>query len=184
MRLPPAPPFRGVSAITLPGAGLTMDLWVNMKMNNILLSSHGTEGAQAAERMAINLSSRQTTLHHLIVVPDLWKGMMGDDWLNNGISRDRYARYLESELGREVEEHCQRVQTQAEGKGVRYRKTVVLGKPNDCLLSNCCEADYDLVVMGSPRPRGKPGIRSRMATEPLARSLTVPLLIVPYPTDA
>ncbi len=152
-----------------------------MNLKNILLSSHGTEGAQAAERMAIELSSQQTTLHHLIVVPDLWKGMMGDDWLNNGVSRDRYARYLESELGREVEEHCERVQSRAEEKGIGYRKSVLLGKPNDCLLNSCRESDYDLVVMGSPRPKGKSGIRSRMLLEPLVRALPVPLLIVPYP---
>ncbi len=152
-----------------------------MHIQHILLSSHGTEGAQAAERMAVDLASKQTTLHHLIVVPDLWKGMMGDDWLNNGITRDRYARYLESELGREVEAHCQRVQTHTEDKGARYRKTVVLGKPEACLLSSCREADYDLVVLGSPRPRGTSGLRSRMATDRVARSLPVPLLMVPHP---
>ncbi len=150
-------------------------------MQNILLSSHGTEGARAAERMAIELAPPDATLHHLIVVPDLWKGMMGDDWLNNGVSRDRYARYLESELGKEVEEHCERVQHQAEEKGIRYRKTVVLGKPEACLLKRCQEEEYDLVVMGSPRPRGTPGIRSRMATDRVTRALPVPLLLVPHP---
>lgn len=150
-------------------------------MNNILLSSHGTEGARAAERMAIELAPADATLHHLIVVPDLWKGMMGDDWLNNGVSRDRYARYLESELGREVEEHCERIRSRAGEKGLRYRNTVVLGRPEACLLRRCREADYDLVVMGSPRPKGTPGLRSRMATERVTRALPVPLLLVPHP---
>jgi 2-isopropylmalate synthase len=39
----------------------------------------------------------------------------------------------------------------------------------------------ELVVIGSPRPAGVRGLRSRMQMETLVRALTVPLLIVPYP---
>jgi len=153
------------------------------RARNILLPSHGTVGAQAAERMAFSLSMIGTSIHHLIVVPDLWKGMMGDDWLNNGITRDRYARYLESELGREIEDHCERVRTKAKEMGIYYSTRIVLGKPDKCLIEACNDADYDLVVIGSPRPKGVSGLRSRMATEPLAKALSLPLLIVPYPND-
>ncbi|HDZ79452.1 MAG TPA: universal stress protein, partial [Gammaproteobacteria bacterium] len=52
-------------------------------LNHVLLASHGTVGAQAAEQMAIRMCSSGAKLHHLIVVPSLWKGMTGDDWLNN-----------------------------------------------------------------------------------------------------
>jgi len=38
-----------------------------------------------------------------------------------------------------------------------------------------------LVVIGSPRPAGQRGLRSRMQLESLVRSLAVPLLIVPHP---
>lgn len=148
---------------------------------NILLSSHGTEGAQAAERMALEMCTENASINHLVVVPDLWKDMMGDDWLNNGITRDRYGRYIESELGREIDQHIQRVQSQAETRGISYHCEIVVGKPDTCLTQACKDANYDLVVMGSPRPKGKPGLRSRMATEPLTKSLDTPLLIVPYP---
>lgn len=150
---------------------------------HILLSSHGTVGAQAAERMVFELCTQGTAIHHLIVVPELWKGMMGDDWLNNGVTRDRYARYLESELGREIDEHCERIRNQAKEKGAHYSSEIVLGKPDQCLINACNDTAYDLVVIGSPRPKGIPGLRSRMATEPLAKALSLPLLIVPYPND-
>ncbi len=148
---------------------------------NILLASHGTAGAQAAERLAVSLCAANGQIHHLLVVPDLWKGMMGDDWLNNGITRDRYGRYLESELGREVDEHCKRMEALADRNGLRYSLQVVQGKPDKCLLDACQNADYDLVVMGSPRPKGISGLRSRMTLEPLVRGLAIPLLIAPYP---
>jgi len=109
--------------------------------------------------------------------------MMGDDWLNNGITRDRYARYLESELGREIDDNCARISQLAKQKGIPYTSKILLGKPDKCLVEACNDADYDLVIIGSPRPKGTPGLRSRMATEPLVKSLTQPLLIVPYPND-
>lgn len=49
----------------------------------ILLASHGTPGARAAERAAFDLCAADGRLCHLVIVPDFWKGMLGDDWLNN-----------------------------------------------------------------------------------------------------
>ena len=152
-----------------------------MSANHILLASHGTEGAQAAEQMALSLCTPGTRLHHLLVVPTLWEGMTGDDWLNNGSTRDRFRRYLESELGREVDEHCERVAALAREKDVEYSNEVIVGEPEECLLQASRKRDFELVVMGSPRPKGIKGLRSRMSTEPLTRSLSIPLLIVPYP---
>jgi nucleotide-binding universal stress UspA family protein len=147
----------------------------------VLLASHGTDGAQAAERLAISLCATSGKIHHLLVVPDLWKGMMGDDWLNNGITRDRYARYLESELGREADEHSRRVQDMAASNNLGYSLQLVLGKPDKCMVDACRNENYDLVVMGSPRPKGVSGLRSRMTLEPLVRGLAIPLLIAPHP---
>lgn len=152
-------------------------------VNHVLLASHGTEGAMAAEKMTLNVCNKGAMLHHLIVVPTLWEGMTGDDWLNNGTTRDTFRRYLESELGREVDEHCVRIQAAAEEHDLDYRKTIVVGEPEECLLDACKDDEYDLVIMGSPRPKGKKGIRSRMSVEPLVKLLPFPLLIVPYPNE-
>jgi nucleotide-binding universal stress UspA family protein len=147
----------------------------------ILLASHGTPGARAAERKAFALCGPGTTLHHLIVVPDFWKGMMGDDWLNNAGTRDTYGRYVEGELENEVRRHVASLQRQAARRRIRYRPEVAFGKPEQCLQERLARGRVDLVVLGAPRPRGKSGLRSYMVTEKLLRALTVPALIVPYP---
>jgi len=151
--------------------------------NNILLASHGTEGAQAAEVMAFKLCKKGGHVHHLIVVPSLWQGMTGDDWLNNGSTRDRYRRYLETELGKEIDEHCLTVQQQSEQQGIHYHRDIQLGKPDQCLIDYSKQQAFDLVVIGSPRPKGVPGLRSRMNTETLVKKLGIHLLIVPFPDD-
>jgi len=152
-----------------------------MTTNNILLASHGTEGAMAAEKMALSLCEKGARLHHLLVVPTLWQGMTGDDWLNNGSTRDVFRRYLESELGKEVDEHVERISSMAKARSVTYSNELIVGEPEECLLNACKKQVFELVVMGSPRPKKVKGLRSRMSTEPLSRSLSIPLLIVPYP---
>jgi nucleotide-binding universal stress UspA family protein len=147
----------------------------------VLLASHGTDGAMAAEKMALSLCKEGTALHHLLVVPTLWEGMTGDDWLNNGSTRDTFRRYLESELGKEVDEHCERISSQAEAMSVIYTNELIVGEPDECLLDTCKNQDFELVVLGSPRPKGIKGLRSRMSTKSIFKSLTIPLLIVPYP---
>ena len=149
---------------------------------NILLASHGTPGAQAAERMALTLAAPGAQLVQLVVVPDFWKGMMGDDWLNNASTRDVYGRHVERQLEREIAQEVQRVSTQAQAAGLRYENRVVLGKPAECLLACAATVQPELVVIGSPRPAGSPGLRSRMQIETLVRGLRSPLFIVAHPS--
>lgn len=150
-------------------------------LKQILLASHGTPGARAAERAALALCGPKTTLHHLVVVPDFWKGMMGDDWLNNAMTQETYGRYVESQLEDEVRSHVRRLQKLAAKRRIRYRPDMMLGKPTDCLIEHAKRPGLNLVVMGSPRPRGETGLRSRIDTEKLVRALRVPLLIIPHP---
>lgn len=150
--------------------------------NRLLLASHGTEGAQAAEQMVLQLCQHGGKIHQIVVVPDLWKGMTGDDWLNNGSTRNSFRRYLEGELEKEIREHVDRMRDMTTTQDIGYSAEVVVGKPSECLIEASSKEDFDLVVMGSPRPKNKRGLRSRMATEPLVRALSAPLLIVPYPS--
>jgi nucleotide-binding universal stress UspA family protein len=150
---------------------------------NILLASHGTEGAQAAEQMAIELCKKGGHVHHLIVVPKrLWEGMTGDDWLNNGSTRNTFRRYLEDQLAQEVQEHQERVSNAAKSKNLNYTTEVIVGEPEECLINTSQREAFDLVIMGSPRPKGKTGLKSRMLTDS-TRTLTVPTYIVPYPDE-
>lgn len=151
-------------------------------LKHILLASHGTEGGRAAERKAFELCGPDTTLHHLIVVPEFWKGMMGDDWLNNAATRDAYGDYVESQLQEEIQAYVKEVRQQAEQRGLKYEFEVTVGDPTAALLARIQRGQLDLVVVGSPRPKGISGFRSRVRLEKLLSGLPVPLLIVPYPT--
>ena len=152
-----------------------------MNPKKILCASHGTPGAKAAESAALELCSEGTALHHLIVVPDFWKGMMGDDWLNNAASRDRYGKYVEGQLDGEVAEVVERLGRATEARGATFSYHAQLGKPADCLVEASRRDAFDLIVIGSPRPKGSEGLRSRMELEPLAQNLSSLLLIVPHP---
>lgn len=107
--------------------------------------------------------------------------MMGDDWLNNSSTRDAYGRHVERQLESEIEAEVARVRDLAREAGLRYERRVVLGKPAECLLEAAAMLAPDLVVIGSPRPPGSRGLRSRMHVDTLTRGLAAPLLIVPHP---
>jgi nucleotide-binding universal stress UspA family protein len=147
----------------------------------ILLASHGTPGARAAERVALELAAPGAAIFHLVVVPEFWRGMMGDDWLNNASTRAAYGRHVEAELAREIEEHRAALEQAVQAGGRRYEIRVVVGQPDAALLDYAAKLRPDFVVIGAPRPKGAPGLRSRMRVEKLVGPLAAPLLVVPHP---
>lgn len=152
-----------------------------MNIEKVILASHGTTGARKAEQKAIDFCLQSgATLHQLYVVPDFWKGMLGDDWLNNAITQSRFGNYVESELARDAAIELERLAEICNKAGITCSSEVLLGKPARCLITVCEQGNFDLAVIGSPRPKGTTGLRSRMDPELLARSLTIPLLTVPY----
>jgi nucleotide-binding universal stress UspA family protein len=161
--------------------GTGIFLFAMPDFTHILIASHGTPGAQAAEQAALAWCCAGGRLSHLVVVPDLWRGMMGDDWLNNASTRDTYGKYVESELQREIDVHVGRLRSQAAAAGIAYEFRVILGKPTECLLAYSRETAPALVVIGAPRPKGLLGLRSRMHPERLVVALTAPLLVIPHP---
>ncbi|MES9826278.1 MAG: universal stress protein [Candidatus Thiodiazotropha endolucinida] len=152
-----------------------------MNPKRILCASHGTDGARAAEEQALRLCHNDVALHHLIVVPEFWKGMMGDDWLNNAVTRERFGNYLEGQLDSEVAEVVERLDRAAQENGAEFSCESRFGKPAECLVDASRGRAFDLVVIGSPRPKGMHGLRSRMDIGTLVRELRIPLLIVPHP---
>lgn len=149
-----------------------------------MLASHGTAGALAAEKEAIALCADGAQLSHLIVVPDFWKGMMGDDWLNNSSTRDDYGDYVESQLESEIRQQVDKLSKIADKKKIKYDYTVVVGKPAEVMLEATKEGKFDIAIIGSPRPKGKKGLRSRMDLDLIARDLNIPILIMPYPDQS
>ena len=159
-----------------------------MTFKHVLLASHGTVGSEAAVTFALQLCQRDgAALHHLVVVPEFWKGMMGDDWLNNGVSRDRFARYLESELDSEISQHLENVIAQAEQASVKYSHEIHVGEPTEKLIDVATQQStgrFDLVVMGSSRPKKVTGLKSKIDLNKLSRELIIPFCVVPYPDSA
>lgn len=154
-----------------------------MQPKRILLASHGTLGAMAAETVALETCDRGGLLYQLLIVPDFWKGMMATDWRNQSVARNEFARHLESELEKEIREHRDRVRRGAQTRGIDYDFALAQGDPAELLLEFVSTHEIELVVAGAPRPRGTLGFRSRMLTDRVLRSLTVPLLMVPRPHD-
>jgi len=152
-----------------------------IKTKRILLASHGSPGARAAERLALSVCPRGGLLYHLVVVPEFWKGMMGDDWLNNISTREIFKEYVENSLEAEVMAEARRVKREAGKRGLRYEIEMAFGKPSECLLARLRKTRMDLVVLGSLRPKRRTGLRSRMLTDDVLREIKIPLLIVPYP---
>ena len=150
-------------------------------MKHILLASHGTEGAQAAEKKVLQMCAANVCVTHLLVVPEFWKDMLGDDWLNNVATRKRFEHYLEAELNGEVQGHIRRVRRDLMESGADISHEVVLGRPDRCLVNACEQVAFDLVVMGAPRPKGIAGLCSHMATRHAVRRLNTPHLVVPHP---
>lgn len=148
---------------------------------NILLASHGTEGAIAAEDMALRICAAAGHIDHLVVVPEFWRNMTGDDWLNNGATRDRFRDYLDDALRQDIDQQCQRVNQKASDRELTCQHIVLLGEPEESLLHQARTHAYDLIVIGSPRRGGKSGLRSTMLTKKLVHVLETALLIVPHP---
>lgn len=144
----------------------------------LLLAHHGTAGAEQAAELALSLAvPGRTRLLHLYVVPDFWGGMQGDDWLNNAWTRDAFADHVENQLEQEARSRMGAVAARCAGAGVACAPILRYGKPAECLIAAAREGGADLVVIGPPRPKGEPGLRSRMDLETLARGLAAPLLI-------
>ena len=147
----------------------------------MLLASHDTAGAQAAERAALDALDAGGTLHHLVIVPEFWQSITGDGWRINASTEHQFCDYLEGQIEREILEHLGRVNAEARARGIRYSASSRHGRLEDCLIAASREGAYDLVVIGAPRPKGQPGFRSRINLDKLTRGLRVPLVVVPRP---
>ena len=149
--------------------------------NKVLLASHGTPGAQAAEHALFNMQLANTEVVHLYVIPDFWEHMLGDDWLNNQITQERFGNYLESELMHEAKITINRVGTAFKKRNITCNNLLLYGDPEQSLLDTCEKYDFKFIVTGSPRPRFLTGLQSRMTTHALIKTLTTSHLQIPYP---
>ncbi|MFA4968742.1 MAG: universal stress protein [Sulfuritalea sp.] len=148
----------------------------------LLLCHHGTTGALAAETLAYEIAlPGTTTLVHCLVVPKLWAGMQGDDWLNNASTRDAFGNYLEGMLEGDAKRELAAVALRCKERGLAHESVMRYGDQAETVLAIAGETGADLVVIGSPRKKGEEGLNSRMELDKLVRGLKCPLLIAPHP---
>lgn len=154
-----------------------------LNTHTLLLAHHGTPGAVLAESLAFDLAiPEQTRIIHLLVVPDLWEGMQGDDWLNNAWTRDTFARYVEGLLEKDTAEQLRALEARCKERQLEYQSVVRLGDPTECLIDTAANMPATMVVIGPPRPKGMLGYRSGLNLDTLVRKLHIPLLIANRPT--
>lgn len=151
------------------------------RARRIMLASHGTPGARAAEQAALHALERGGLLHHLIIIPEFWRHMSGDGWRINASTEHAFCDYLEGQIEAETRAELQRVHGDAVARGLSYRARSETGPLAETLIGIANAGDYELVMIGAPRPRGQVGLRSRMDVAKLVRGLRVPLVIVPIP---
>jgi nucleotide-binding universal stress UspA family protein len=148
----------------------------------LLLCHHGTKGAQCAEALAYELAEPGvTTIVHCLVVPELWSGMQGDDWLNDASTRDDFGNYVENMLENDAKRELAGVENHCKERGLAYRSVMQFGDPADIVLKVAAEVGADIVVIGPPRIKGEEGLRSRLEIDKLTRGLKCPILIAPRP---
>lgn len=152
-----------------------------LRARSILLASHDSEGSRAAERAALDAVLEGGRLHHLVVVPEFWRSITGDGWRINASTQREFCDYLEATIEKEILQHLTRLHAEARSRGIAYSASSRHGRVDTCLIECARESDVDLVVIGAPRPRGQPGLRSRVDLDRLVRGLSVPLVVVPHP---
>ncbi|MDW3096109.1 MAG: hypothetical protein R8G33_10590 [Gammaproteobacteria bacterium] len=146
-----------------------------------LLASHGSPGSIAAEDAAIALCDEGDELDHLVVIPLWWANMTGDDWLNNGVSRNRYCSYLESELNDECDKSVMRVYEKCQQKNIHYHSIVMLGETEKLLQKFGSDEKYKKVIVGSHRPKYMSGLKDIMLTHRVIRKLGQRIEVIAHP---
>ncbi|MGD9668900.1 MAG: universal stress protein [Hyphomicrobiaceae bacterium] len=152
-----------------------------LSARNVLLASHGSEGARAAESRLLESLTPGAHLRHLLIVPEFWQHMSGDGWRINASTEHLFCDYLENQLEQEALDELHRVHALATARGITYSAASRFGPLETSLAEEAAAGEFDLVVIGAPRPRGAAGLRSRMDVAVLLGILQIPLLVVPHP---
>lgn len=152
-------------------------------MQRILLASHGSIGARAAEQAVLTRLNPGDELYHLLVVPDAWDAMPGENGQDHSTAYPIIGGAIEAQMEAEAGDTFARMGEAARQLGVVYETRLIYGKPVYTLLETVAEISPDYVIAGSARPKHIDGLHSKMITESLMRSMVIPLLIIPYPDE-
>ncbi|WP_136806171.1 universal stress protein [Desulfosediminicola flagellatus] len=153
---------------------------------NVLLCTHGSEGAQKAEKYVFEkllITHPDINITVLTIVDKDWSVMTGDDWLNTSGTRNRFFNYVDEQLGREISEDWDRIKdTYSVPDAVRFLN--VTGDIEDTMCEVATQLDCDLIIIGpfQKKPfrltsmKMSPGLAARIKNEKLHHQLPCPLL--------
>lgn len=155
---------------------------------NILLCTHGSDGAKKAEKFVFEKllpDNIDVTLTLLTIIDKDWGVMTGDDWLNTSGTRNRFFDYVDEQLGREIEEDWQRIRnTYSVPEHVKCIR--VTGDIEETIAETAQKLGCDLIIIGGfyKKPfrltsmKMTPGLAARIANEKLHPLLSCPLLTI------
>lgn len=157
--------------------------------NKILLCTHGTKGAQKAERLVFEDLLQHVAANSLIILTIIdkdWSEMSTDDWLNTSTTRTQFKDYVQEQLGREIDEDWQRIRKEhPDSVDCRFMK--VVGGIEETIAEVARKMECDLIVLGpySKKPRRltsvimERGLADTISNKKLHPLLPCPLLIAP-----
>lgn len=155
----------------------------------ILLCTHGSPGAQKAEEYVFTQllpHFPDANLSVLTIVDKDWATMSTDDWLNTSTTRTQFKDYVDEQLGREITEDWQRIQSAypLAAKGRFYK---IVGGIEETIVELSEKISCDIIVAGGYYKKPKrlfstnmtPGLADTLDIKKLHPNLPCPLLTVP-----
>ncbi|MCP3888859.1 MAG: universal stress protein [Desulfobulbaceae bacterium] len=157
--------------------------------NKILLCTHGSAGAQKAEKyvftnMYPNFPEAQLTV--LTIVDKDWSIMSSDDWLNTSTTRTQFKDYVDEQLAREIGEDWDRIK-ETYPLALQAKFIKVAGGIEETIAEVADKISSDVIVLGPFYKKPKrlfsvkmaPGLADTLSNEELHPLLPCPILTVP-----
>ena len=153
--------------------------------SNILLCTHGTDGAIKAEAFVFKKLEADPGLQVtvLTVLDEDWREMTGDDWLNSSKTHTTFLDHVEEQMSEEIVEEWHRIKTSyATAEGVDFLQRT--GNIAEAITKTAKERGCDLIIIGPWQKKKKfsihstgMGLRDTMKNKELHPLLPCPLLI-------
>lgn len=143
---------------------------------NILVATHGTEGARKGEALSIGLAKAfDSHLHGLYVIHKGWGSLVGIEWLHSSERRMDFYRYAESEFYRRAEEVMESFKAKAEGLTVLTE--IAVGEPAEVIARVAREMSADLIVIGDRSSVRSEEYQARVSLRKLMKLASCPVLV-------
>ncbi|CCO24118.1 universal stress protein [Maridesulfovibrio hydrothermalis] len=147
-------------------------------MKHILLATHGTPGAQRAEKLAAQWAEEYSAkITVLSIINDAWGDMTCDDWLNTSTTRNKFGSYVAEEIAKEIGAVWDRLKIELSGKEVNFISRG--GKLDEVLARTAEELEADLIIMGAWQKEQAPGFRDRFENKKLHTKIQCPVVVAP-----